>query len=173
MAETCAYLRALSENCNDVGEVLDRLNDFLTNRTRDDRFVTLFLARLDPASRSFLYAGAGHPCFLFDAAGTMRMLDATGLPLGVMSEASIPVGGPVMLDPGQTLLLITDGVTDATNVEGELFGIERVREVITSNACSSAERTAQMLFEAAHEFARDVPQLDDLTAVVLKLAIKD
>src|SRR5207244_791735 len=97
MAETRAYLRALALTYNEVGDILERANPFLAHDTEGLRFVTLFFGRLEPKSRSFVYANAGHLSgYLFDANGEVRnTLNSLSLPLGIQPEGAFPPGPPV------------------------------------------------------------------------------
>ena len=129
MAETCAYLRGLCQSWSDVGKVLTCLNDFLAKNNANERFVSLFFAQLDPRDRSFAYASAGHPSYLFDAAGTAKSLQSESPPLGVEKDLVVPASEPITLQPGQTLLLITDGIPETQNADEDFFGRVRVFDI--------------------------------------------
>jgi sigma-B regulation protein RsbU (phosphoserine phosphatase) len=168
-AETCAYLRALTEACPQWDDILSRLNRFLIRSTEDNDFVTMFVARVDPQRRSLLFSGAGHRGYLFHPTGGLRLLDSTSLPLGVDAEAEIPWAGPVTLEPAQIVLFLTDGILEASASSGEDFGLQRVQDVVYANYHESAQAIAERICRAAREFADNEPPSDDATVVVLKV----
>ena len=124
MASTHAHLRSLAQTYTDAGEILAMANASLVRETGDDRFVTLFLGRLDPRTRSFVYASAGHPAgYVLDASRKVKArLESTSLPLGIKQDAEFPAGEPVALKPGDMILLITDGILEARSPAGGYFG---------------------------------------------------
>ncbi|MDV6034135.1 MAG: SpoIIE family protein phosphatase [Phycisphaera sp. RhM] len=166
--ETCAYLRALAETYSDVGEILTRLNKLLAPDFDDGYFVTLVLGRLDPADRSFVYAGAGHQSHLLHADGQIKTLDSTGLPLGLVDDAVIETSTPIRLQPSQLILLLTDGIAEAADGEDELYGMKRALDLVRSNRRRPAVEIIEALCRDAMAFSAPDPQNDDMTAVVLK-----
>ena len=169
-AEAVAYLHALTEACPERDDILSLLNRFLVRYSEDHYFVTMFFARLDPERRSLVFSGAGHQAYVFQASGTVRVLESTSLPLGIDAEAEIPWAGPVALEPSQIVLFLTDGILEASRPGGEAFGFQRVREVLYANYQESARKIAELLCAAAREFSSHKPQTDDMTVVVLKVA---
>ncbi|HZZ71255.1 MAG TPA: SpoIIE family protein phosphatase, partial [Pirellulales bacterium] len=133
MAETRAYLRALSQSQGDPGEVLTQANRFLCEDTAGQQFVTLFLARLQPDRRSLVYAAAGHECYLFDAQGNCRRLESTSQPLGFEPGLIVPTAAPISLAAGDLLLLATDGVWEAPSPAGPMFGLPRMWATVREN----------------------------------------
>jgi sigma-B regulation protein RsbU (phosphoserine phosphatase) len=169
VASAGAYLRAVCQNSEDVGDILTRLNEFLVEQSQEGRFITLFLGRLDPTTMSFSYAAAGHRAYHFDSDETVNMLEATGPALGLVAGDTVPSSGIISLQPGQTLLLVTDGIEESANREGELFGSNRVIELIQSHQKLSSQETLDLLYREARGFAAGSPQLDDMTAIILKV----
>ncbi len=167
MAETRAYLRSLARATTDLSEILGALNAFLLEDTEDQRFVTLMLALLDPARRTLVYAGAGHiHGYVLDGTGTTRhLLSSTGPPLGLFCDAAFPPSGELPLAAGDLLLLLTDGVTEAQNREGEFFGADRVLRCVAEARREDSARIVRRLHAAVSSFAPE-PQCDDITAVV-------
>src|SRR6185503_18239913 len=115
MAETRAYLRVLTGRREDVGEILTRANGVLAEDVGTERFVTLFMARLDPATRLLAYASAGHPtAYLLDASGKIKtMLPRTGVPLGIRPDTEYVSSPEIPLEPGDIFLVLTDGIEEA------------------------------------------------------------
>src|SRR5262249_11595589 len=132
MAATRAYLRALALTRADLGEILALLNRALAGDLATEHFVTLLFARLDPATRSCAYASAGHSAgYVRDRSGAVRCrLESTGLPLGVSPDAPFPTRTGIALQPGDLLLLLTDGILEARSPDGDAFGVQRALDVI-------------------------------------------
>jgi serine phosphatase RsbU (regulator of sigma subunit) len=167
MSQTRAYLRALLSLDLNAGQLVTRLNDFLIEDSPEDVFVTLFLAQLDPHDREFVYASAGHQCLLLGPGDEMQPLQATGMPLGISPEG-VPSAHPRELLPGQMVLFLTDGVTEAMSREGSAFGMERVLDVIRAHRQQSASEIVDALYRDIRRFTSDVPQQDDITAIILR-----
>jgi PAS domain S-box-containing protein len=171
MAETRAYIRILARNRKDLGEILTRANLILAEDVSYERFITLFLARLDPLTRRLDYASAGHPAgYVLDAAGQVRCrLKRTGIPLGLQPEASYTAGAPVQLAAGDLVLLLTDGIEETTAPNGEFFDAERVLETVRACRHLPAAQIVEAVYEAVRKFAHNTPQLDDITLVAIKV----
>ena len=131
MSQTRAYLQALLPLGLNVSDLVTRLNNFLITDGPDARFVTLFLAQLDPRDGSFVYASAGHECLL-GPGDDVQKLESTGMPLGVM-PGCVPSAHPRTLEPGQLVLFLTDGVAETVSPQDELFGLERTLDVVRAN----------------------------------------
>jgi len=173
MASTRAYLRALALTHRDVSETLVLANGILCQDTGDGRFVALLFASLDPATRSFLYVGAGVEGYLLDASGAVTRLDATSLPLGIDPDVAFPCAPPRVLEPGQAVLVFTDGLLEAKSPDGSYFGIERVLAVARANQSQTAAGMARALCQEVRDFSRDRPQGDDITVVVIQARPND
>lgn len=171
MAETRAYLRILARNNTDAGEILTQANRVLAEDVGYERYVTLFLARLNPAQRKFAYVNAGHvPGYIFGASGeVISTMKRTGIPLGLRPGTEYHESAEIELSPGQSVLLVTDGFEEAVNLDDELFGIERVLEVAGRHREKSAEEIVSALYDATRSFTGDLPMSDDLTAIVIKV----
>jgi sigma-B regulation protein RsbU (phosphoserine phosphatase) len=171
MAETRAYVRSLVRTITDLGEILRQLNLFLCDDTEDERFVTLVLTILDPARRSLVFSSAGHiPGYLLDHSGaTRRELHSTGMPLGIFGEAEFPPSQEIPLAPGDLLVLLTDGATEAQNEDGEFLEAEGVLRVIERERRRTSAGIIRRLRSAVEEFGAHDPQRDDITAVVCKV----
>ncbi len=145
MAQMQAYLHALADSYGDPGELLTRANRLFAT-SDSGHFVTMFLGCLDAATHSFVYAAAGHPGYLISSNGTVRVLHATGIPLGV--EVTIPPSSApaIILKPGDTLLVPTDGTEEAMSPEGRMFGREHMLNVVRNNGHKSAAQIVDALF---------------------------
>ena len=136
-----------------------------------ERFITLFMARLDPRSRSFAYASAGHPTgYVLDAAGAVkRTLPRTGVPLGIQPETRYLSSPEIPLAAGDLCLLLTDGIEESMSPDNSLFGVERILEVVRAHSAKSAREIVEGLYSAVRQFSQNTPQTDDVTAIVIKV----
>jgi serine phosphatase RsbU (regulator of sigma subunit) len=175
MASTRAYLRAFTLIHADVAAVLQLANRVLVTDMGNDRFVTLLLARVDPVARTLVYSNAGHPAgYVLDARGAVkRHLGSTSIPLGVLPEADFPAGEPVQLEPGDLVILLTDGVVEARAPDNTPFGTQRVFEIIRLYRADPARLIVANLYHAVRAFTHNAPQVDDITAVVIKVGDRE
>lgn len=171
MAETRAYLRVLAGRREDVGEILTRTNGVLAEDVGAERFVTLFLARLDPQARSLIYASAGHsPAQLLDGSGKIKaVLARTGIPLGMRPDTQYSSSAEMKLEPGDIVVVLTDGIEESVSREGELFGTERALETVRQHREKPAQQIVEELYRAVRKFSSNAPQIDDVTAVLVKV----
>lgn len=147
-------------------EVLIALvNQVMLTRHVDARFLTLFLGVLSPDGRLTYCNAAQNPPLLFTRGGHRR-LDTGGTLLGAFPDATYQ-HEELHLAPGDTIVLFSDGVTEAMNAAGEEFGEGRARDVVQAMLAESPERMLRALFDAVRAFAREAQQ-DDLTALVLR-----
>jgi PAS domain S-box-containing protein len=172
MAETRAYLRTLAANREDIGEILTTANRILAEDIGDERYVTLFLGRIDPKTHSFSYASAGHPTgYVLGPSGEIKtLLKRTAVPLGINPNAKYNGAVNVPLQSGDIVLLLTDGIEETIAPDESFFGIERTLNVVRQNRDKSAREILDALYRAVREFCQHAPQLDDVTAIVIKVA---
>jgi sigma-B regulation protein RsbU (phosphoserine phosphatase) len=168
MAQTRAYLRALAVACSDPGELLERANRlFATGES--EHFVTVFLGRLDVLTRSFVYIGAGHQAYHIAHDGAARILRSSTVPLGVQKTVAPCSTLTIGLEPGDILVLPTDGIEEAMSVDGRLFGRERLLDLVRNSRDKPAAGIVETLFRAARNFSDERPQEDDITSVIVKV----
>lgn len=148
-----------------VDDLLTRLNRILYDSLPRNRFVTLSLASYDPATRRLMYASAGHdPILLVRANGEPEWLAARGIGLALTPAATYQEAD-VTLQPGDTLIFYTDGVTEARNPMGEDFGVGRLSTLVPQG---SAAAMTQSLLDAVDRFSGGAPQHDDITILVAR-----
>ena len=169
MVSTRASLRAIVGIEQDPGICLSLLNRVLAADLPDDMFVTLLLVRFDPAGRSLVYAAGGHEAIIVRADDTVERLKSTGLVLGYYESAEFDVSAPIPLNPGDVVLIPTDGLTDTMSPNQDLFGWTRAAEVVARHRNSSAQTILDELSAAAHRFADGMSHHDDVTAVVVRV----
>jgi serine phosphatase RsbU (regulator of sigma subunit) len=171
MADTRATLRALAMTCGDVGEILTRANLAILQDTADEHFVTILFTCLNPVTRSLAYASAGHTTgYILGATGDVRTeLESTDMPLGIDANVTYASAGPVELLAGDAVLLVTDGIVEASAPQGGLFGAKRALDVVRENRQLPAQQIVNALRQAVVAFQQGTPQRDDITAVVVKV----
>ena len=152
----------------DPGAVLQEVNSLLLEDNETMMFVTLLYAVYDPPTGQITYANGGHNTPLIrHADGSSTMLPLTGgIALGVVGDIEYQQE-LVQLAPGETLVLYTDGITEAMNEVGEEFGLERLYDVLASNPANDPQEVNRNIFEAVRAFAGDTPQSDDITCLTL------
>jgi sigma-B regulation protein RsbU (phosphoserine phosphatase) len=170
MAETRAVLRATAQTTSEPSEILAVVNRVLHGDTEAHRFATLLLVSLPAPSRTLAYSSAGHlPGYLLDGRGVVKNeLPATGVPLGLFPDSIYETRSVRRVESGDTLVLMTDGVTDCGQPEGDLFGAERTLEVIRSSLGARSSDIVDGLYRAVRTFENGGPQRDDVTAVVVR-----
>jgi sigma-B regulation protein RsbU (phosphoserine phosphatase) len=168
MVETRAYLRAILANTQVPGQALTELNTLLLEDILDDAFVTLLLAKFETRHSTLVYSGAGHEARLMRGGTQSEPLPSTGLVLGVMPDAAYGNSGPIRLQPGDIVLILTDGFMETRAANRAFFGWEGVENVVRRNRQLTAERIIAALHDAAQLFSGHASQADDMTAVVIK-----
>jgi len=144
------------------------LNESLFH-SHSGRFMTAAMVEVDPTTLGFRYVSAGHNPLLWVHAGAPVWLESCGLPLGIMLDATFPPPPGQILDEGDYLVLYTDGITEATNAAGELFGDDRLVQTALAAAARRlppAEVVAA-IYAAVDAFTAGTAYADDLTLVVL------
>jgi phosphoserine phosphatase RsbU/P len=168
--ETRAYLRALSLTHADIDRIAVLVNRRLGEAIGEDYFVTLLLARLDPGTRSLVYTSAGHTTgFLLNPAGHVkRVLRSTGFPLGLFPDDNFPIARALALEPGDLVLLLTDGVVEACAPDDTTFGFQRAIDIVRVYREATAAQIVDNLYHAVRAFSHNLPQIDDITVVLVK-----
>jgi len=170
MSTTCGMLQLAAQalDATTPGEVLERVNETLLARIPANMFVTCFYAILDPKSGSLDYANAGHDLpYLRRRNGEAEELRARGMPLGLMSGTAYEEG-EASLREGNYVLFYTDGLVEAHDPKGEMFGFPRLRELVAEHA--EEERSlGDFLMEELHSFVGEGwEQEDDITLLMLQ-----
>lgn len=172
VAAVCrAYARAsVASNTESLDLMVERLNALLMDDMPDGRFVTFVGILLDPRQHRAQMISAGHgPLFRCLRAGCELIeTDADGLPLGLVQANEYGPANEFALAPGDTVLLVTDGLFEWTNAAGEAYGLERLRRAIQKHAASPAEQMIEGLYRETQSFVGDVPQPDDVSIVVVR-----
>ena len=168
MANVHATLRGQILQRLSPGDCLMRANEHLVPSMDPGRFVTIFLAALDCTTGEICYANAGHNHpFLFRAGKEAERLGTGGVALGCIKQLSY-TEGHASLDQGDTLLVYSDGITEAVDKDECLFGEERLADVVTANRETGAEELIEAIVEAVRLHSGECPQMDDMTAVIVR-----
>ncbi|MFQ5844612.1 MAG: PP2C family protein-serine/threonine phosphatase [Planctomycetota bacterium] len=170
MTTARALLRAFAYKEADPAVVVGSVNDFLERDMPAGSFMSLFFGELDTATGEFRYSSAGHtPAVVYRrGAGSLEELGKTGPALGVIEGARYGAGEIRPLEPGDLLLLYTDGLPEAMNPDRELFGLDRAKNLLVGLQERPAAEIVQQLVRAVGEFSRREVLEDDLTLVVVK-----
>ena len=171
MAETRAYLRSLTkESYFSPDEILGSINQSLWEDLEDERFVTLLLVQIDIASRSLRYANAGHtPGYLIDRTGAVKaVLESTGTPLGMFPKGKWNCSERLSFEPGEMVLLLTDGVTESESPDGQWFEAENALAVLRDHYQEPAAQIVRHIRQSVLDFAQGAHQQDDITLAVCK-----
>jgi len=167
MSSARSLLHSLTDGPFMVGDILARMNNRFEEDTGGAIFMSLFVLVFDPASRSFVYGNAGHTSPLLVRKQGSEDLARTGLALGIEQGMEYEVKGPVSLEPGDTLVLTTDGILESRSGD-EFFGRVRLKQVIRENSELSAGDLIQAVHRQVLEFTGGAPADDDLTMVILR-----
>ncbi len=169
MANVQAAVRVLSESRVPAAELITRVNRLVHGYTEDGVFITFFYSILDTRTGEVVYVNAGHnpPCIL-RRDGSREYLDRGGLVIGVMPNSEYDVGRAT-LHTGDDLVLYTDGVTEAENLEEEMYGEERLEQLLIEHRHASAREIEERVYTSVKDFAAGASQTDDLTMVIVKM----
>jgi phosphoserine phosphatase len=170
IAECRALFRATISMSQDLAAIVGRINALLCNDLPDDRFVTAFFGVLSPAKHTLSYLSAGQgPLVRYDrATDEIVELRANALPLGIVPDLDTNQPDQFVMQPGDMMILVTDGFFEWTDAEDEQFGMARIHQVIRENRDRPSGEIIQALYQAVCSFAAGTPQDDDLTAVIIK-----
>ncbi len=167
MAKTLVRATALHEAL-DLSEIIAKVNDELCADNDSCIFVTLFYGLFDPATGLLRYANGGHPPpLLVHADGSAEYLPVLGgAAPGIIPGEFYPQAS-IQLHPGDTVLMFSDGVTEAMNATNEEFGVDRLAALFRDAPCQTPIEAVERTVCAVHEFAAGVEQSDDITCVAL------
>jgi serine phosphatase RsbU (regulator of sigma subunit) len=151
----------------DPVKVLEHVNRFLCEHTQVGRYVTLFFGILAPDG-TLDFMRAGHPSPLLIRHGQVTDLYNQGsLPIGILEDAQVRAE-QTRLDPGDTLVLFTDGVTEATDPDGEMLEIKKLREIVAGASTKPVEELQSSIFKHVDDFTRGAEPSDDVTVLILR-----
>jgi sigma-B regulation protein RsbU (phosphoserine phosphatase) len=149
-------------------EVVNRVNQLLCKKSLPCQFVTLFLFLLSPDGLGQFISAGHNPAYLFrSATGKIEQLESNANVLGLFDAASFE-SGAFRLDKGDILVVYSDGLTDAENPQEEMFGEERLLNLIRQEAPAGSHALERKFLSDIAEFTQGMPQTDDITFVVVE-----
>ena len=169
MMSSRMLLKGAGQRFERPGDALEEVNNLLDAENEAAMFVTLFYAIYNTSTSEFHYANGGHnePIIVHPDGSTTIIPPTGGTALGIIP--GIEYGeNTIKLESGDTVILYTDGITEAFNAEGELFGLDQLCEIFRDKQPQSAEEASQIVFEAVDKFAGDEPQSDDQACLVFR-----
>ena len=150
-------------------EIADRLNKLIYRSTPSDRFITFFIAVLDPAKGELEVVNAGHnPILLLRENGTLEKIDAGGIGLGMLDFGIPYTGESLKLEKGDKLFLYTDGIPEAMNPDEEEYSEERMFEFFKNNSGLPPEEFIDAIVKDVKKHVGSADQSDDITCLILK-----
>ena len=154
----------------DLGTTFAQVNNRLAETLPEDRFITAFIGMLDPATHVLHFQSAGQgPILKYDASrGACDRYRPTSFPLGAMPLAVPPAAVTLSMQPGDILVLVSDGIFDHRNPAGEAFGEARVEDIVRERCAGSVADLMQALLDAVAQFGAGAPQEDDMTMLLVK-----
>lgn len=169
MALTRTLVRAAVYDTSSPAEVLRRVNNLIMPDNQQSMFVTAVYAVLNTQTGLLTYTNAGHnpPIWFCSEKGSLEVIQRTGMALGVMDDISIDERS-VQLKQGDSLLLYTDGLTDAFSPQGEAFGDGRLKDLLLTHQEKPAKELMKDIVAEVDKFSGHLPLADDLTMLALK-----
>jgi len=170
MSSLQARVRLLTEDLVEPGALMSRLDRAIAASCPSNRFITLFMLVIDPATGRAVYCSAGHnPALLVRAAGAVELLGAGGTVLGLFPDLGHEER-QVELAPGDVVVVFSDGVTEAVREQGgdEEFGEERLARIVRDKRAESAAAILDSVTSALEDWTADAPPADDVTLVVAR-----
>ncbi|MCB2200641.1 SpoIIE family protein phosphatase [bacterium] len=168
MANVQASLRALTDTGVSLANMIKKINTLIAQSTAPEQFITYFAAIYDPVKKAITYVNAGHnPPRIVRSSGEVVELTEGGLILGMMGqmpyeEATLP------FEAGDILVAFTDGISEATNPADEMFGEEKIVEVVSEKRAGTPDAIHDALTQNLQQFIEDVPIEDDVTIFIAK-----
>jgi sigma-B regulation protein RsbU (phosphoserine phosphatase) len=157
---------------DDLPGMAAEINRQLCRSTDDSSFMTLFFGALDPEQRTLNWVSAGQaPVFLYraqPAGGEIEELQSSGIPLGIIAASDYAMEPAIHLNPGDMLLIGTDGIWETHNFAGEIFGTRRLCDILRQSADLSVDKIADRIFVELDQFRGDRTVDDDRTLVLIK-----
>jgi len=169
MSSLQARVQVLFEDGDDLARKIGRLNKAVSSNCPDNRFITFFMGIVDPKTGEFVYTNAGHnpPVIVRDSGEFETLQGAGGVILGILPMAVYQEARTV-LNPGDTLVLFTDGVTEAADPSDQEYGEERLAALVGSMKNRRSDEIVEAIQNAVIAFTQGAPPADDITVVVAR-----
>jgi sigma-B regulation protein RsbU (phosphoserine phosphatase) len=168
MANLQASLHALASSGIGISDMVSRINNLIFKNTGLDKFITFFYGQLDIEKHVFTFCNAGHnPPYMVNPNKKIRELMAGGIVLGMMADMTFETAS-VILRPGDRIVMFTDGITEAMNIQEVEYGEKRLKNILQNQAELSALDLLEKIQSDVETFSGEAPQADDITLVVIK-----
>jgi serine phosphatase RsbU (regulator of sigma subunit) len=168
MARVQAILQTQEKRGLPIPEMLSQLNEFLVESSSSDRFVTMFYCELNPQCGSICFSNAGHNHpFIIDPSGNIKFLEIGGLILGAFS-GSLYETANIVLKKDEILVMYTDGISEAMNLQEVEFSDARIVETVKEARSQSAQFICGHIIKSVRQYAEGAEEIDDMTLVVIK-----
>jgi serine phosphatase RsbU (regulator of sigma subunit) len=168
MSSLQARVKVLFEEGDDLAQKITRLNKATCASCPDNRFITFFMTVADPRTGELVYTNAGHnPPLLVRYAGGVEQLQGGGMILGILPMATYKESR-IAMEPGDILVLYSDGVTEAADPSGEDFGEQRLGELVASLKDRPSHEIMNAVHAAVGQFTQGAPPADDITVVIAR-----
>ena len=169
MAVTRTLIKARTSDDTSTASILTRINDEISRDNKAYMFVTLFVGILDTVTGEMVYTNAGHnPTYIRKADGNLERLDTLHGPVVGAKEGLAYKEDRIRITKGDTILMYTDGVTEARNPEKEFFEEQRLKELLSEHEFDSAEAAVETTVTAVKQFENGADQFDDITVMALQ-----
>lgn len=169
MAVTRMIIRSVVQDCSDPVEILERVNDKLSKELDSYHFVTLQLVAINPVNGNCEMSSAGHGPLTVRLAGQTQLIETrSGPPLGIAGISGVYHTNPFDMKENDTLIMYTDGLSEEHSPTGEMFGTNRISDLMEQHADCSAKDLATALVAAAVKWRGESEAHDDLTVLTLK-----
>ncbi len=169
MMATLTSIRDYASLINSPEKILERVNEEICRKNMKDMFVTVWLGILDLKTGTLITSNAGHEYPAININGSFELFkDKHGFVIGGMSGTKYKTE-EIHLKAGDTIFVYTDGVPEATNAKDEMFGTDRMLEVLNNSPDAQPEELLKNVKASVDEFAGEAPQFDDLTVLSIKL----
>jgi sigma-B regulation protein RsbU (phosphoserine phosphatase) len=168
MASVRAALHSELHPLYKLEEMAGKLNNFVHRSSAPNSFITFFFCELNRKSGEMRFINAGHnPPLILKKNGKIERLESSGLCLGMFPSSTYEIN-TVTIEPGDTALLFTDGITESRNKKNEEFSEERLISVIKKRPRLSAQKLLDKIYDDVRQFTSGTDQMDDMTLVVIK-----
>lgn len=170
MASVRAMFHVLKRTGSSPEFLLSLIAESIAPDLQEGRFITFLLGALDPDKHEFTYSNAGHgPALYYECeTRTFHHLETTSPPMGFISDLDLPAADPIRMKTGDLLILATDGAIELRNPKEEIFGRERLEEVILNSHEEPADSIIANLRQAIHSFHPETRPPDDISMVLIK-----
>ncbi|HAY34537.1 MAG TPA: hypothetical protein DCY06_10415 [Bacteroidetes bacterium] len=163
-----SYLKLYKEGEFNLAKVTEKINELIYENTSSEKFITFFWGILDNKENTFEYINAGHNPPLLLKNNEFRELTEGGFIIGILDVEMNYEIGKVHLEKDDLIVLYTDGVTEALDINNEEYGETKLKEVIFSEKSKSPKEIINSIKDSLLEFSENMPQYDDITIIVLK-----